>query len=330
MRRTRIGALEVSILGIGCNSFGTDFFGNRCTQDDVDRIVGTALDAGINLFDTAEEYSVTSFLGEGHSEEMLGVALRNRRDEAVIASKWSNYDEANPEQKGADRIIAACEASLRRLGVDHLDLYQQHQQEHAVPMDEILTALDRLVQDGKVREVGCCNLPAAMLDDAAASADRLGVRPYRSLQLQYSLLERPTDDVIAAAERHGLPLLAYFPLASGVLTGKYRAGEDAPADSRFGAGGKVAALLQTGIMSRRPLLSDERLATVDELTGFAESRGHTLIELALSYLASDPSVGSVLTGITRPEQVLANAAAIGWELSDEDRRAADEIVAREA
>ncbi|HVU72711.1 MAG TPA: aldo/keto reductase [Mycobacteriales bacterium] len=330
MRRTTIGRLEVSVLGVGCNSFGTDFFGNRCTQADVDRIVGTALDAGINLFDTAEEYSVTSFLGEGHSEEMLGIALRNRRDEAVIASKWSNYDEAHPDQKGAARIIAACEASLQRLGVDHLDLYQQHQQEHAVPMEEILTALDTLVQQGKVREVGCCNLPAAMLDEAAAIADRTGVAPYRSLQVQYSVLERPADDVLVAAERHGLPLLAYFPLASGVLTGKYKPGEPPPADSRFGAGGQVAALLQTGIMSRRPLLSDERLATVAELALFAESRGHALLDLALSYLAGDPRVGSVLTGVTRPGQVTANAAAIGWEMTAADRRAADEIVAREA
>lgn len=330
MRRTHIGQLEVSVLGIGCNSFGTDFFGNRCTQDDVDRIVGAALDAGINLFDTAEEYSVTSFLGEGHSEEMLGAALKGRRDDAVIASKWSNHDEANPDQKGAARIVAACEASLRRLGVDHIDLYQQHQQEHAVPMEEILTALDSLVQAGKVREVGCCNLPAEMLDDAAATADRLGVRRYRSLQLQYSLLEHPSADVVDAARRHGLPLLAYFPLASGVLTGKYKQGEPPPADTRFGADGKVAALLRDGIMSRRPLLSDERLATVGELAAFAADHGHALLDLALSWLATDPHVGSVLTGVTRPEQVTANAAAIGWELSDAERRAADEIAAREA
>lgn len=330
MRRTQIGALEVSVLGIGCNSFGTDFFGNRCTQDDVDRIVRTALDAGVNLFDTAEEYSVTSFLGEGHSEEMLGIALKGRRDEAVIASKWSNYDEQHPDQKGAERIVAACEASLRRLGVDHLDLYQQHQQEHAVPMEEILTAFDSLVQAGKVREVGCCNLPAEMLDDAASTSERLGVQPYRSLQLQYSLLEQPPSDVVEAARRHDLPLLAYFPLASGVLTGKYKQGEPPPADTRFGADGKVAALLRDGILSRRPLLSDERLATVAELADFAQSRGHQLIDLALSWLATDPQVGSVLTGVTRPDQVTANAAAIGWDLTAEDRQTAIEIAAREA
>ncbi len=172
MRRQRIGELEVSIVGIGGNNFGTDFFGPGCDQPTVTNIVNVALDAGVTLFDTAEEYSITSYLGEGHSEELLGVALRGRRDEAVLATKFLNSDEHDPAVRGADRIVAALEASLRRLGTDRIDLYQQHFPDPRMPVDETLDAMDQLVRDGKIREVGWCNATAEMVDERGAGRHR--------------------------------------------------------------------------------------------------------------------------------------------------------------
>jgi aryl-alcohol dehydrogenase-like predicted oxidoreductase len=327
VERRRVGSLEVAAVGIGGNNFGTNFFGPGCDQADVTRIVRTALDAGINLFDTAEEYSITSFLGEGHSEEMLGIALGNRRDEAVLATKFLNKSETNPEERGATRIVAAVEASLRRLGTDRIDLYQQHQPD-VTPLDEILEALDRLVRAGKVREVGCCNYAGEMIDAAAKAAIATG-SAFRSIQVQYSVLERPEDDVLGAAQRNGMAVLAYFPLASGLLTGKYRRGEPPPPNTRLGADALVSTMLRQGIMARRPPLSDERLATVDQLSTFAQERGHSLLELAISWLVSQPTVASVLTGVTRPEQVVANASATRWRLTPEDLAAVEAIVAQE-
>ncbi|CAI7976455.1 Aldo/keto reductase [Frankia sp. Hr75.2] len=326
----RIGSLEVSVVGLGGNNFGTDFFGAGCDEREVDRIVHAALDAGINLFDTAEEYSITSFLGEGHSEELIGAALGRRRDEAIIATKFLNQSEADPDQRGAARIVAAVEASLRRLGTDRIDLYQQHQPDPATPVEEILEALDRLVRAGKVREVGCSNFSGKMLDDAAETATRSSFSPYRSCQVQYSVLERPHEDVLGAVERNGMTVLAYFPLASGLLTGKYRRGEPPPPNARLGADAPVSTMLRQGIMARRPPLSDERLATVEQLSTFAEERGHSLLELAISWLASQPTVASVLTGVTKPEQVIANASAAGWQLTPEELAAVDAIVAQES
>ncbi|WP_007509818.1 aldo/keto reductase [Pseudofrankia saprophytica] len=330
MNRRRIGSLEVSVVGLGGNNFGTDFFGAGCDKHEVDRIVHAALDAGINLFDTAEEYSITSFLGEGHSEELIGAALGQRRDEAIIATKFLNQSEADPDQRGAARIVAAVEASLRRLGTDRIDLYQQHQPDPDTPIEEILEALDRLVRAGKVREVGCSNFTGEMLDDAAETAARSSFSPYRSCQVQYSVLERPQQDVLDAVARHDLAVLAYFPLASGLLTGKYRRGVPPPPDARLGADAMVSTMLRQGIMARRPPLSDERLATVEQLTAFAEERGRSLLELAISWVASQPTVASVLVGVTKPEQIIANASAAGWQLTPDEVAAVDAIVAREA
>ncbi len=329
MKRTPIGALEVSVVGLGGNSFGTDFFGARCEQREVTRIVNAALDAGINLIDTAEEYSITSFLGEGHSEELIGVALASRRDEAVVATKFLNKDEHDPAARGATRIVAAVEASLRRLGTDRIDLFQQHQPDPGLPLDEVLAALDALVRDGKVREVGCCNFTAPMLDEASGAAVRSGAQPYRSCQLQYSVLERPPADLLAAAERNEISVLAYFPLASGLLTGKYRRGQPPPADSRLGADGVVSTMLRQGIMARRPPLSDERFTTIERLTAVAAAHGHSLLDLAVSWLAMQPIVGSVITGVTKCEQVLVNAGAADWEISSDTLDEIDGIVAEE-
>jgi aryl-alcohol dehydrogenase-like predicted oxidoreductase len=325
----RIGSLDVSVVGLGGNNFGTDFFGGGCDGREVERIVAAALAHGVNFFDTAEEYSITSFLGEGHSEELIGAALRGRRDDAVVATKFLNTSEADADERGAARIIAACEASLRRLGTDRIDLYQQHQPDADTPLDEILDALDRLVRDGKVREIGACNFTGDMLDAAAATAAARSVGPFRSVQTQFSVLERPTADVVDAAARHGLALIAYFPLANGILTGKYRRGEPPPAGTRLAADGLVSAMLRQGILARRPPLSDERLATVERLAAYATERGHTILELAFSWLAAQPGVVSVIAGVTSAEQVIENAAAAGWELTDEDVAAVDAMVAAE-
>jgi len=329
VKHRRVGTLQVSVVGLGGNNFGTDFFGARCDQHEVTRIVNTALDAGINLIDTAEEYSVTTIYGEGHSEELIGAALGRRRDEAVISTKFLNRNAADPGQRGADRIIAAAEASLRRLGTDRIDLYQQHQPNRATPLDEILTALDQLVRDGKVREVGCCNFDAQMLDAAHQAAMRCSVAPFRSHQLQYSVLERPPADVLDALQRNGMSILAYFPLASGLLSGKYRRGQPPPANSRLGSDSPVGTILREGNFQSRPPLSDERLLTVERLSAYAAKRGHSLLELAISWLVSRPMVGSVVAGVTKAEQVVANAVAADWELTPEDAAAVDAIVATE-
>lgn len=232
MNRRRIGTLDVSIVGVGCNNFGTDFFGPGCDQATVTRIVDAALDAGVTLFDTAEEYSITSYLGEGHSEELLGVALRGRRDEAVLATKFLNNDEHNPGEAGADRIVAALEASLQRLGTDHIDLYQQHFPDPCLPVDETLDTLDRLVRAGKVREIGWCNVSAGSVEQATHAAHEHRTASFRSCQLQFSVLERPDPDVLEALKRNAVGLIAYFPLANGILTGKYRRDAPPPPGSR--------------------------------------------------------------------------------------------------
>ncbi len=329
MQYRGIGSLQVSVVGLGGNNFGTDFFGARCDGRQVTRIVNAALDAGINLIDTAEEYSITSFLGEGHSEELIGAALGSRREEALIATKFLNQSESDPEERGAARIVAAVEASLQRLGTDRIDLYQQHQPDPVTPLEEILEALDRLVAAGKVREIGCSNFTGEMLADAAETAARSSFTPYRSCQTQYSILERPPESFLDAAQRHQVALVAYWPLVNGLLTGKYRRGQNPPPDSRLGAQGLVSGMLRDGIMAARPPLSDERLATVERLAAFAEDSGHSILELAISWLTSQPAVGTVIAGVTKVEQVVANAAAGDWHLTGDDFAAVDALVAQE-
>jgi len=329
MRYRRIGALEVSVVGLGGNGFGTEMFGTGADQAETARIVDAALDAGITLIDTAEEYSIPSFLGDNHSEEVLGVALRGRRDRVVIASKFQNHREDAPGQRGADRIVAAVEGSLMRLGTDRIDLYQQHFPDADTPIDEILTALDRLVRDGKVREIGTCNFDGPMLDAAASVAAAGGLAHYRSNQIQYSVLEPAAPELVATMERLATPALAYFPLAHGLLTGKYRRGEAPPADARLGTDTMVSTMFRDGMMASRPPLSDARLTTVERLTTFAGARGHTLLELAVSWLVAQPVIASVLTGVTRAAQVVANAAAADWEMTADEVAAVAAIVAAE-
>jgi len=315
MEYRRIGSLAVSLVGLGGNNFGTDFFGKKCDEPQSARIIYAALDAGINFIDTAEEYSVDSFVGSGRSEQIIGRTLGTRRNDVIIATKYSVYDVADQDQRGSARIVHAVEASLKRLGTDRIDLYQQHFPDPNVPIEEMLEALTRLVKEGKVREIGCCNFSGAMIDAALEASDGFGLARFSSAQNQYNLLDDPAEEgTIEACVRTGLKLIPYFPLASGLLTGKYARGTVVPAGSRFEADTFVNGIL------REKQVSDQRHVKVAQFEAFARERGHTILELAMSWLAAQDSVGSIIAGASKPEQIAANVAATGWVLTDDDLR----------
>ena len=305
METRRIGSLEVSVVGLGCNNFGW-----RIDADASTAAVNAALDAGINFFDTADIY------GAGQSEEFLGRALGPRRGEALIATKFGmKMDE---QRRGArpEYVRQAVEDSLRRLGTDRIDLYQLHQPDAEVPIAETLDALDGLVRAGKVREIGCSNFSGDQLRAAKAAVREGGAR-FVSVQNQYSLVNRePEADVIPECARSGIAFLPFFPLANGLLTGKYRRGQPLPEGSRArdGFGPKV--------------FTDENVALVETLTEFAAGCGHTMLELAVSWLAAQPAVASVIAGAKSPEQVKANASAAGWRLTEADRAAIEAMLPR--
>jgi len=299
----KIGSLDVSLVGLGCNNFG-----GRMDVGQTQAVIDAALEEGVTLFDTADIY------GGGLSEEYLGRALGRRRDEVVVATKFGMGD---PGGGSAATIERAVEDSLRRLGTDRIDLYQLHAPDAGVPIDETLGALDRLVRAGKVREVGCSNFDARLLDEAAAAAAKHATAPFRSVQNELSVLRRRGQaEVLDACDRHCLAFLPYFPLASGLLTGKYHRGEPPPEGTR---------LAGVPAERREKALSDKRFDVVEGLTAFAEERGHTLLELAMSWLAGLPQIASVIAGATKPEQVRANVAAVGWAMSAEERARIDEL-----
>ncbi len=293
MKHRSIGSLSVSQIGLGCNNFGM-----RLDAAESAVVVHRALDMGITLFDTAESY--------GPSEEYLGKALGSRRKEVDIATKFGNRGTG----AAAANITRAVEDSLKRLKTDYIDLYQQHRPDPSTPVEQTLETLETLKQQGKVREVGCSNFTAEMLVGAEAPGRRgAGIARFVSVQNEYSLLHRDpeTDGVLAECERQGLGLLPYFPLANGMLTGKYRAGKPKPAGARI-----------TEMEYFKDSYSAERLAVVERLIGFAEARGHTILELAFAFLLSHSTVSSVIAGATSAAQVEANAKAAGWVLSAED------------
>jgi aryl-alcohol dehydrogenase-like predicted oxidoreductase len=306
-----IGSVDVSVVGLGCNNFG-----GRIDAEATDGVVGAALEVGITLFDTAEVYG-----GGGTSEELLGRALGSRRDEVVIATKFGmEIPDRVPGGASPERVREAVEGSLRRLGTDRVDLYQLHRPDPDVPIAETLGALDELVAAGKVVEIGHSNLDAGQIDEAERVAAEIGSARFVCAQDRWSLLDRDVEgDVVPAVERHGLAFLPYFPLSSGVLTGKYR--PDREPDPQW----RLASIPEE---RRRNFLDDERLAVVADLTEFAEARGHTILELAFSWLLAHDVVASVIAGATRPEQVRANADAAGWVLSDDDLAEVDRITGR--
>ena len=307
MTQTRkIGSLEVSLAGLGCNNFGM-----RIDEDASHAVVAAALEAGVNHFDTADVY------GGSKSEEFLGRALGQRRDDAVITTKFGGTAPEGVKRGSAEWVAKACDASLERLGTDRIDLYLLHTPDPETPISETLEALGKLVAAGKVREIGCSNFTSAMLDEADATAKELGVPSFVNVQNEYSLVNRKVEaEVLPACDRLGISLVPYFPLASGVLTGKYKQGEPPPEGTRLAAFGDRA----------RSMMSDERMATAEKLAAYAQAHGHTLHELALSWLATCPEVASVIAGATSPEQVRSNAAATtAWVLTPAERAEVDAI-----
>jgi len=286
-----LSGLRVSRVGLGCNNFGgrIEFAATRA-------VVEAALDAGVTFFDTAELYG-----NGGDSERFLGEILQGGRDRVVLATKFGWGRE---EGRGrAENVRRAIEGSLERLRTDYIDLYYLHQPDPDTPIAETLGALDELVREGKARALGCSNFSAEQLAEADRVARELGTARFTVLQNQYSLLDRGDDaDVLPLCRELGVGYVPYFPLASGLLTGKYRRGEPAPEGSRLA--GRA--------------LEGERLDRVEAFARFADARGRTLLELAISALASTPGIGSIIAGATKPEQVRANAASAEWRLSGDE------------
>jgi aryl-alcohol dehydrogenase-like predicted oxidoreductase len=302
--------LRVSAIGLGCNNFG-----GRIGLDATRAVIHQALDSGITLFDTADIYGE-----KGGSETAMGQVLGEARKHIVLATKFGMPMDGSGEREGGSRrwIMTAVEDSLRRLHTDWIDLYQLHQFDPATPIEETLRALEDLVRQGKVRYVGCSNLPAWRMVEAQWTARQLGLAGFISCQDEYSLLTRDIDrDVIPAAAAYGMGLLPFFPLASGLLSGKYRRGAPLPAGSRIANSERTASRV----------LTEANWAKTEALIGFAEARGHSVLELAVSWLLARPPVASVIAGATRPEQVQANVAAGSWRLSPEDLVEIDRIAA---
>jgi aryl-alcohol dehydrogenase-like predicted oxidoreductase len=303
METRRIGSLTVSVAGLGCNNFG---MGLDYTRSEA--VVHAALDAGVTFFDTADVY------GSTRSEEFLGRALAGRRHEVVIATKFGL--PVGEGRKGASPayVRQAVDDSLRRLAIDRIDLYQLHQPDPATPIADTLGALDELVRAGKVREIGSSNFSPAQLREARASVAN-GAARFVSEQSEYSLLHRePEREVLAECERLGIAFLPYFPLACGLLTGKYSPGVAAPPGTRL-----------SHAWAANRFLTDDRLERVEALRRFAESRDHSVLELAVSWLLRRPVVASVIAGATSPEQVRANVQAASWRLTDRELAEIDRI-----
>lgn len=306
-RRLGRSGLEVSVVGIGCNNFG-----RRCDRDQTKAVVDQAIEVGINLFDTADIYG-----GDGMSEQFLGKALDGRRHDVVLATKFAGPMGEGPMRRGASRkyIMDAVDASLTRLNTDYIDLYQVHFPDLETPMEETVRALDDLVSSGKVRYLGNSNFSGWQIAHADWIARTNHQTPFIAAQNEWSLLRRGVEkEIVPAAQAFGLGVLPFFPLASGLLTGKYKRGEAAPDGTRLSA----------GPMAERAL-TDRNFDIVEPLHEYAQQHGHTLLELAFSWLASHPAVGSVIAGATKPEQVISNAESAGWVLTAEERADVDAI-----
>jgi len=301
--------LQVSVSGLGCNNFGM-----RIDADKAQAVVDKAIDLGVNLFDTANVY------GMGKSEEFLGKALGDRRHQVVIATKFGMKMGDGPMQSGGSRrhICDSVEASLRRLGTDYVDLLQIHAPDPRTPVEETLRALDDLVQAGKVRYLGHSNFTGWMTAEAHYVALHQGLTPFVSAQNEYSLLSRGVEaELVPACEKYGVGILPYFPLASGFLTGKYKRGEAAPEGTRMAAWARSPMVART--------LSDHNFDILDKLSAFASARGHSVLDVAMGWLATKSWIPSVIAGATSPEQVDQNAAAVAWRLTPEEMSEVDEI-----
>src|SRR6201998_683178 len=308
IRNLGSSGLRVSAVGLGCNNFG-----QRTDLETSRKVIHKAIDLGITLFDTADIYA-----GMGGSETVLGTVLGDRRKNIVLATKYAKPMSSDGTRQGASRryIIEAVEASLRRLKTDYIDLYQQHDYDPLTPIEETLRALDDLVRQGKVRYIGNSNFPAWRIAEAEHVARAMNVTRFVSCQDEYSLVMRDIEnDLLPAAQEYNLGLLPFFPLASGLLTGKYKKGEAAPEDTRFG---KIARLRDRYVTPRNEEI-------VEKLQTFDQARGHSMLELAFSGLAASPKVASGVAGAPRVEQVEQNVKAIAWTLSAEEMKEIDGI-----
>ncbi|GGO60075.1 oxidoreductase [Microbacterium nanhaiense] len=299
--------LVVSALGIGCNAFG-----RRIDQDQTTAVVAAALDNGVNFFDTADAY------GAGASETLLGKALGSHRDEVVIATKFGmdmgdTYPGALSNRASRGYIARAVDGSLSRLGTDHIDLYQLHTPDRITPIEETLQALTDLVQAGKVRYIGCSNFTAWEVADAARIAEAIGSEHFITAQNEYSLYNRSAEaELVPALEHYGMSLLPYFPLAYGLLTGKYAKADRAPEGTR--------------LATETSRFDTARWDVIEGFRSFAEERGISMLEVALGGLRAQPAVDTIIAGATRPEQVVANAKSVQWTPSTAELEAIDEIV----
>src|SRR4051794_6683219 len=295
-RRLGDSEIEVSVLGLGCNNFG-----RRLDLDGTRRVIDAALDEGITFFDTADIYG-----GAGSSEDLMGQVLDGRRDRIVLATKFGmDMGDGRDDRGSAPYIRQAVEASLRRLRTDWIDVYWYHQPDGMTPIEETLGALDELVRAGTVRAIGCSNFDARQLEEADAAARENGLARFAAVQNEYSLLRREIErEVVPTAQRLGLSIVPYFPLASGLLTGKYRRDAPAPDGSRLAGRDKLA--------------SDREWDTIEALAAYADERGVSMLDVAIGGLAAQPAVASVIAGATKPEQVHANARAAEWAPDDLD------------
>jgi aryl-alcohol dehydrogenase-like predicted oxidoreductase len=303
MQTRKVGSLQVSVVGLGCNNFGW-----RIDAEASAKVIDTAIESGVTFFDTADRY------GKGQSEDFLGRALGKRRDQIILATKFGMEMEKGQQGASPKYVLEAVDASLRRLRTDRIDLYQLHQPDSKTPITDTLGALDELVRAGKVREIGCSNFSVAQIREATDASQ--GRAQFVSVQNEFSLFHREpeTNGVLPECERRRLAFLPYFPLASGLLTGKYREGKKLPEGSRAadGWGPKV--------------FTEQNLAIVELLIEFAESKGHTILELAFSWLLSHKPVASVIAGASKPEQVRANAKAADWQPAADDLAQIDAIM----
>ena len=299
MQTRKIGAsqLSVSVIGLGCNNFGS-----RVDESGTRAVVDAALEAGITFFDTADIYGATK------SEQFLGKALGVRRKDVIVASKFGFSGPGVEGGASPKYVRSALDASLRRLGTDWIDLYQLHRPDPDVPVEETLGALTELVQAGKVRHIGCSQFNGDQISIAAGQAQARGFVPFISSQNHYNLLHREIEkDVIPSLRNEGMSLIPFFPLESGLLTGKYRRGEPAPQGTRL-----------SEPSPREQFVSDQSLELVERLRDFAESREITLLQVGIGWLLARPEVCSVIAGATKPEQVSANAAAATWIPTEDD------------
>ena len=307
-RRLGNSGLQVSVIGLGTNNFGP-----RMDYPTAERVLRQAVDAGINFIETSNTY------GEGQAETFIGKALRGNRTQVLVATKVASNIGDGPNMHGASRkhIMDQVDLSLQRLQTDYLDLYQIHYYDSFTPMEETLRTMDTLVQQGKVRYIGCSNFAAWQVADAMGVARALGVEPLISVEPEYSMLKRAIEkELLPCCKRYNLGILPYFPLASGFLTGKYKRGQQAAAGTRFSVQKQRA----------ETILTPENFDVLEKLEAFAAARSHPLVELAFAWLLAHPQVSSVIAGATTPEQITANAKAADWHLSAAEMQDLDGIL----